>query len=101
MVMAGSYELLYVCRDCILETMECSKAAHMQPTCPLCRADVSPTDLRRGVNEAVHSYDADPVVASLQACVADSKLNVLLDEVLPASLPKTVRSSVARFADSG
>ena len=64
-----------------METVECSNAARMQATCPLCRANILSSDLQRGVNEAVHSEDATPLVAGLEACIADSKLNVLLNEV--------------------
>lgn len=71
-------------RDCILELMENRMAAEVQPTCPLCRADIHSGDLVVGVNAAVPSHQDDAMLASLQeqASSSDSKLQALLNQVL-------------------
>ncbi len=71
-------------RDCILELMENRIAAEVQPTCPLCRADIRSGDLVVGVNAAVPTHHDDAMLASLQeqASSSDSKLQALLHQVL-------------------
>ncbi len=59
-------------------------AAEVQPTCPLCRADIHSRDLVVGVNAAVPTHQDDAMLASLQeqASSSDSKLQALLHQVL-------------------
>ncbi len=62
--------------------MENRIAAEVQPTCPLCRADIHSRDLV-GVNAAVPTHQDDAMLAKLQeqASSSDSKLQALLHQV--------------------
>ena len=66
-------------------------AAEVQPTCPLCRADIHSRDLVVGVNAGVPTHQDDAMLASLQeqASSSDSKLQALLHQVL-CSTPELI-----------